>query len=230
MRCMLAAGVALSLAFSAPADAYRASTDTVPIPGAADLDTGADDADNTDADENWLFDPHSDDGDTTRMPPVTGFSSGDVRYGDTALPAPVSATRAALMEAARSGNIEALRPVFNGQRGQPLVVLDGMVDDPVEHLKLQSGDAAGQEILAILLEILESGYVKDGNGPTASYVWPFFALVPLTELRPSQRVDVYRLLTSIDVEEMELFGAYTFFRVVIAEDGRLRYFAAGEWE
>lgn len=236
MRCMVAAAPKLlcalialtyaAVAMPQNALAYRAPDTANPVRPLQDPPS----AQSADDDEEWLADPHSGDVDTTAMPPVSGFNSGDIRYGSTALPDAVAATRTALMNAARSGDINALRPIFAKQRAAPVVLLDHVVDDAVDHLQLQSGDADGVEILALLLEILESGYVRDETGPRPSYVWPFFALVPLPELSPSQRVDVYRLLTSIDVEEMQLIGSYTFFRVVIGEDGAVRYFTAGQWE
>ncbi len=61
-------------------------------------------------------------------------------------------------------------------------------------------------------------------------MWPYFAEVPLTALEPPHMVDVYRILTSVDVEEIQRQGRYTFYRVGIAADGRVRYFSAGDIE
>ena len=126
--------------------------------------------------------------------------------------------------------IDALRPIFGGQRVAPIVAPFQAVPDAVAHLRLQSGDPDGREILAILLELLEGGHVKVGEGSTQTFVWPYFAEVPLNELKPQHMVELYRILTSIDVEELERQGRYTFFRVGIAADGRVRYFSAGEVE
>ena len=100
------------------------------------------------------------------------------------------------------------------------------VDDPVAFLKMQSGDEEGHEILAILTEVLETGHVYIESDGT--YVWPYFAEVPLHEMKPPHLVELYRILTSVDVEEMERMGRYTFFRAGIGKDGRLRYFTAGD--
>jgi hypothetical protein len=153
---------------------------------------------------------------------------GDVRYGTDELPAAVAETRLKLIEAARTGDIEALRPLFDAQRTQPLVAGTEYVEDAVDELRDQSGDDAGREILAILLEVLESGYVHITDEGT--YVWPYFAEVSLRELGSPQYVELYRLLTSIDVEVLQTMGFYSFYRVGIADDGRIRYFSAGELE
>lgn len=172
---------------------------------------------------------HFNEPDATSVPAARA-SLADVSYGTDDLPEPVAKARAALIEAARTGDIEALRPIFEAQTVPPIVADFDTVDDPVDHLKLQSGDEEGREILAILLEILETGHVKVGAGSTTTYVWPYFAEVPLDSLGPRHQVELYRILTAIDVEEMARFGRYTFFRVGIAPDGRIRYFSAGELE
>lgn len=160
--------------------------------------------------------------------PVPRARLADVRYGIDQLPPPVAETRLKLIEAARTGDIEALRPVFGAQRTQPLVAGTDYVDDVVAELRHQSGDEGGREILAILIEVLETGHVHIAEDGT--YVWPYFAEVSLGELGPPQLVELYRLLTSIDVEVLQSMGFYSFYRVGIAEDGRVRYFSAGELE
>ncbi|MEM9222205.1 MAG: hypothetical protein AAGB11_07385 [Pseudomonadota bacterium] len=164
----------------------------------------------------------------TGVPPARA-SLADVSYGRAGLPSAVATARDALLAAARSGDIEALRPIFATQQVAPLVTPMDAVDDPVEHLRLQSGDPEGREILAIMVELLEAGHVAV-DGRTTTYVWPYFAEVSLDDLQPAHEVELYRILTAIDVEEMERLGRYTFFRIGIAEDGRIRYFSAGEVE
>ncbi|UOM35862.1 hypothetical protein [Acuticoccus sp. I52.16.1] len=171
-------------------------------------------------------DPHSAPDEAILMPPPARAGIGDVVWDAAALPAAVARTRAALIEAARTGDVEALRPLFEGQTLPPIVSSMVPVKDPVDFLRNQSGDPEGREILAILTEILEAGYVYiEGDG---TYVWPYFAEVPLAEMDAPHYVDLYRILTSLDVEEMERMGRYTFFRVGIGNDGRLRYFTAGD--
>lgn len=154
----------------------------------------------------------------------------DIRDGEDGLPVAVAARRRRLMDAAASGDIEALRAVFGDQAGPPTVAALEQADDAVELLRGQSGDPEGREILAILLELFEAGYVAVEDGAETTYVWPYFAEVPLTELPPQRMVELYRVLTAVDVEDMMREGRYMFFRLGISEDGRLRYFLSGDIE
>ncbi|MCF3936096.1 hypothetical protein L1787_22145 [Acuticoccus sp. M5D2P5] len=184
----------------------------------------------SDSHEEDLEEPHSDDLKATGVPEEGRAEIGDVHYGTDDLPPAVVETRTRLIDASRTGEIEALRPIFDGQRGPPLVAGTAIVEDPVDSLRSQSGDDEGREILAILMELLETGYVKIGEGRAATYIWPYFAEVPLADLDAAQYVELYRILTAIDVEEMERMGRYLFFRVGISADGRIRYFTAGDLE
>ncbi len=61
-----------------------------------------------------------------------------------------------------------------------LTDIDG---DPLAHLKSLAGDEEGQEILAILVDVLESGYVHlDAGTADELYVWPYFFAYPLDKL------------------------------------------------
>jgi hypothetical protein len=144
------------------------------------------------------------------------------------LPAPVRETRRQLIEAARSGDMEQLRALMEAEPDPPAVAF-GDPGDPIEYLKALSGDAEGREILAILLEVLESGYSHVGAGtPDELYVWPYYAHYPIEALTPEQVVELFTLLTAADYEDMKSYGAYTFFRLGIAPDGRWLFFIAGD--
>lgn len=151
-----------------------------------------------------------------------------VYRGEDNLPNAVRETRRKIIEAARSGEMEKLRAVAAEQREPPSVAFDD-VGDPIDYLKALASDAGGREILAILLEVLEAGYVHlDSGGPEEVYLWPYFAAYPLEALTPPQLVELFTLLASAEYEEMRSYGAYTFFRVGIAPDGTWRFFLAGD--
>lgn len=163
-------------------------------------------------------------GDTAETPEV---DAPPVHYGADELPPMVARMRSELMEAARTGRVEALRPVLEQNEMPPTLSFEG-VDDPIEHLKDASGDPDGREILALLLEILEAGWVHvDAGTPQEMYIWPYFARWPLDALSPEQEVELYRILTAYDVDEMRRHGGYIFYRVGIGPDGTLHYFVAG---
>ena len=101
--------------------------------------------------------------------------------------------------------------------------------DPIAFLKSLSGDPEGREILAILSEVLDAGYVHvDIGTPQEAYIWPYFARYPIDTLTPPQMVELFRILTSSDYDEMKSFGAYMFYRVGIAPNGTWTYFEAGD--
>jgi hypothetical protein len=59
------------------------------------------------------------------------------------------------------------------------------------------------------------------------YVWPYFFVVPLEELDPRQRVELFKLVTAGDYEDMKAYGGYIFYRTGIMPDGRWAFFIAG---
>lgn len=152
----------------------------------------------------------------------------EVRYGENGLPKPVARMRAQILEAAYSGDIERMRIVLEANEVMPTLTF-GEMDDPIEFLKESSGDGEGHEILAILTETLEAGWIKaDAGTAQEMYVWPYFARYPLSRLTPEQKVEMYRIVTAGDVADMEAFGAWNFYRVGIGPDGTLHYFVAGD--
>lgn len=156
------------------------------------------------------------------------YVAPDIHYDTEALPRPVRRMREQIIEAAETGDVNTLLPVLQSNEMMPTLSL-GDAGDPILFLKLSSGDPEGREILAILIEVLEAGYViADQGTPQEMYIWPYFARYPLHELTPPQEVELYKLLTSADVSEMEEFGTYIFYRVGIGPDGTWHYFLAGE--
>lgn len=152
-----------------------------------------------------------------------------VEYDLSKLPAPVRDLHGKLVAAAKAGLIEAVRPLLKTGDEPTQLSLAGTDNDPITFLKSLSGDEGGQEILAILLEVLEAGYVHLSPGtPEELYVWPYFFAVPLDKLTDMQRVELFKLVTSGDYEDMKSFGAYIFYRVGVSPDGQWRFFLAGE--
>jgi hypothetical protein len=151
-----------------------------------------------------------------------------VEYDLAKLPEPVRAMRARIIEAAKTGSIEALRPLIGSGATQTEFGGDGTTD-PIAFLKSLSGDEDGREVLAILLDVLDSGYVHLGEGTENDvYAWPYFFAYPLDRLTPAQMVELFRIVTAGDYDEMRGYGAYIFYRVGITPDGKWRFFVTGE--
>lgn len=153
-----------------------------------------------------------------------------VEYDVSKLPPAVAALRQKIIAAAKTGDIDALKPIMAAGAHPPdLGASSDDAADPIAFLKSQSGDPDGREILAILSEILEAGYVHvDVGTPNELYIWPYFARYPLDKLTPPQMVELFRLLTSSDFDEMKNYGAYLFYRVGITPDGQWSEFQAGD--
>jgi hypothetical protein len=152
-----------------------------------------------------------------------------ILYDEALLPEPVRAMRTRIMEAAASGDIQALRPLIGSGSTATQLSLGEPDADPLEHLAELSGDAQGQEILAILYEVLDTGFVMlEAGTPDEIYVWPYFYAVPLEDLDPRQRVELFKLVTAGDYEDMKIYGSYIFYRAGITPDGQWRFFVAGD--
>jgi hypothetical protein len=165
--------------------------------------------------------------DSTRKQQGRPSGDLDINYGTAKLPAPVAEMREAILAAVRSGNIDELRHAFELNELQPELGPEP-VGDPVAYWKKISGDGEGREVLAVLAEILDAGYVAVPLGRDLEnnriYVWPYFAEVPLQKLTPAQQVELLRLVPPAAAKEMMQTGKYTYWRLAIGADGVWHHF------
>lgn len=153
----------------------------------------------------------------------------EIQYDLTKLPEPVQNLRDRILEAAKSGDLERLRPLLGSGDEQTQLALGGISGDPIAYLKELAGDEEGQEILAILEEVLSAGYVHmDAGTPNDLYIWPYFFAVPLDKLTAPQRVELFKIITAGDYDDMKAYGAYIFYRIGITPDGKWSFFIAGD--
>lgn len=153
----------------------------------------------------------------------------DILDDVSALPEPVQRMRELIMDAARSGDLEKLRPLLGTGQTMTALSFGGVDGDPIAFLRGASGDGQGHEILAILLEVLEARFVRmDAGTEHELYVWPYFYATPLDKLTPPQKVELFKLVTAGDYEDMQAFGAYIFYRAGITPEGRWIFFVAGD--
>lgn len=148
----------------------------------------------------------------------------EVHKGVEGLPPGVAKMRQRLLDAAYSGDLQRLKIVVQSNETPPIFSVNE-VRDPIEYLKNQSGDGQGLELLAILTDLLESSWARVNAGkPQEMYVWPAYAALPLDKLEPGQLVELYKIVTSSDLEEMKSAGRYTFYTVGIGPDGTWHWF------
>ena len=152
----------------------------------------------------------------------------EIQYDVATLPVPVARLRQQIIEAAATGDPEKLRPIIEANSEPPQLSFDE-IGDPIAFLKSSSGDEGGREILAILTEVLEAGFVRVGAGTKDEmYVWPYFAYYPVDKLTPPQLVELFKLVYAGDYEDMKAYGAYLYYRVGITPDGQWKFFVAGD--
>lgn len=153
----------------------------------------------------------------------------EIIYDLSRLPEPVARMRNLLVEAAKTGDIEKLRPLVGTGESMPQISFGDVEGDPIAFLKSLSGDSEGQEILAIMEEVLNAGYVHLGEGTDEDlYVWPYFFGLPLDKLDNRQRVELFKIVTAGDYEDMKQYGTYVFYRLGITPEGRWAFFVAGD--
>lgn len=143
------------------------------------------------------------------------------------LPEPVRKLREAIVEAAASGDIERMRPIMDP--GSKKTDGPDQNEDPIETLKSFSGDTEGLEILAIMLDLMQTGVARIEPGtPDEVYVWPYFVGKALNELSPPEKVDLLRIVTAGDLAAMDEAGGYNFYRIGISPDGKWKFIVSGD--
>jgi len=139
------------------------------------------------------------------------------------LPKRVQENLAQIVEAAQTGNLEAMRPVLESNGLKPMV-RNGPSTDPIAYWKKQSVDGSGRDILAAILNVFSSGYVEVQQNDSTMYIWPYFAERDLTKLSPVEQVELFRIVPPKQAEKMMESGKYTGYRSGISERGILHYF------
>jgi hypothetical protein len=143
------------------------------------------------------------------------------------LPPAVLATRARILTAAHTGDLEKFVALMRAE-GMPAFT-HTQRQDPTALWKQAYPDSDGVEILAILISILETEAVRvDAGTPQEMYVWPYFARLPIKSLTPEQKVELFQVVTGADYKGMLERGRYVFYQVGIGPDGAWRYFISSD--
>jgi hypothetical protein len=144
------------------------------------------------------------------------------------LPPAVLRMRDRILAAARTGDLPTLLALMQANGSMP-VFSHTQRQDPAAYWKESYPDSDGVEILSILITILETQPVRiDAGTPQETYLWPYFARLPIRSLTPAQKVELFRVVTGSDYKEMLERGRYVFYQVGIGPDGTWRYFLASE--
>jgi hypothetical protein len=146
-----------------------------------------------------------------------------VLYDLNTLPQPIKRMLEHIVVAAQGGDIDEMLPVLQENELPPMLSTEA-VSDPIAYWKKESVDGEGRDILATMLDVFSSGFVKKGDGKSVMYIWPYFAEVDLTKLTPSQQVELFRIVPAAQALEMQKSGIYSFYRAGIGNDGVWHYF------
>jgi hypothetical protein len=157
----------------------------------------------------------------TTASPQAGASQ--VLYDFNALPDPVKRMLKQIAGAAESGDIEAMRIVFESNELKPMVAAS-FVDDPIAFWKKASADGTGRDVLAAMLNVLSTGYVRLGQGKDEIFIWPYFAATDLAKLTPAQEVELYRIVPPDLAVAMKKSGKYSYYRLGVSPTGVWQYF------
>ncbi len=159
---------------------------------------------------------------------ASGAASPEIATDLSRLPPAVLRTRDRILAAAHTGDLQALMALMRANGNVP-VFSHTQKQDPAAYWKESYPDSDGIEILSILISILDTQAARiDAGTPQETYVWPYFARLPVMSLTPVQKVDLFRVVTGSDYKQMLERGRYVFYQVGIGPDGTWRYFLASE--
>ena len=162
------------------------------------------------------------------MPAPQRSLSAPIAYASD-LPPPVAAMRARILEACRTGEVEALRVPIDRNEVRPLFERGGRDPgaDPIATLKRLSFDGAGRETLALLRAVLTQQCLRetrtDGRLAVAMFIWPAFAIVPPPDPTFEQRQTMLSCLRFADLGRVDETPP-PFMRVGLGPDGVWHYF------
>ena len=112
----------------------------------------------------------------------TQNSAVEILRDNSILPEAVGRIRSAMLSAAMSGEIEALRVPVEMNELPPMIAKE-KVSDPIAYWQKVARDGQGREIMAIMVELFRTGFVRKAAGTgDEMYVWPYFAEIPLDKL------------------------------------------------
>lgn len=144
------------------------------------------------------------------------------------LPEQVRATRAAMLAAAKAGDLDGLQAIID-ESGKPTHLGFGGAKTAAEFAISNSGTGDGLDTLAELVDILETPYeaVDDGEGGKF-YIWPYLAGADLANLSDADKVVAYQLIDPASLPDFIDYGGWLAMRTIIDEDGSWQAWVLGD--
>ncbi len=131
------------------------------------------------------------------------------------LPAAVQEMYENIINAAKAGDLEELRDIFETNELAPVISNDH-TGKPIEHWKKTSLDGSARDIMATLVEIFSRPPVKTSEG---DFVWPSYARRPLKDLSKEEQIDLFRMAGAKAASAMLKTGTYDYYEAKIGPDG-----------
>ena len=158
-------------------------------------------------------------GETNNAAVANAASQTEIHFDLEKLPKKTRETLNRIKAAAQSGDIEELRSAMEWNELPPEFGGDEKIN-PIDHWKKISADGSARDIMAIMLDIFDRGYVirQDESG-VKTYIWPYLAEKSLKKLSPPEQVDLHRLAEPDQAKSMQISGIYAGYWAVIGEDG-----------
>lgn len=154
-------------------------------------------------------------------------SAPEILRDVSTLPAPVARMRTAILGSAMRGSIEEMRVAVDMNEIPPMIAAE-KAGDPVAYWRKISGDGEGREILAVMIQLFRTGFVRKTSPQGGEmYIWPYFAEMPLDKLTPAQEVELLTLVPAARAKEMRAKGKYDHYRIGIGQNGVWHFFMAG---
>lgn len=145
------------------------------------------------------------------------------------LPELVLKTRSEIIAQATTGNLAPMLQIAEQSEIWPVPDFGPDADynqPPTASWHAQSQDTDGRYILAQMIVVLNMPYLKKPlNGGVDLYIWPYFAESDLTNLCPSDMVELLKIVPPTEYLTSLQTGAYTGFQMAISTDGTWQYFA-----
>lgn len=136
------------------------------------------------------------------------------------LPPPVAEMRQAILDAARSRDLEALRGAIEWNEIKPDIEGGAANSDPIAQLVLLSGDGTGKRLLARIEAILEADCkAPPTENVSEPYVWPRFADARFETLSAAEIAELEKLLDPEEIAAMRAADRWTGWRLAIGRDG-----------
>ena len=152
------------------------------------------------------------------------------KKGDLAnLPELVITTRHDIIETAQFGNMNPMLEIVDRNEIWPVPDFgpDANYENaPIHSWVAQSQQTEGRYILAQMIEILSLPYaIKPLTQGVDLYIWPYFAEADLSYPCTEDMIDLLKIVTPTEYNNIRKTGKYTGYQLAIGTDGTWHYFA-----